>query len=67
MNECLSTCCKSIESIKACKYVEELFMCEITNKPKRKGSEDCKCEKMCILKKSETQLIHDNSNKDKVK
>ena len=44
---------------------EESFMCEMTNKPKRKGNEDCKCEKTCILKKSETQLIHDSSNKMK--
>ena len=58
------TCCKSVEPIKACKYVEQLFKCEITNKPKRKRIEDCKCEKMCIVKKSETQLIHDSSNKD---
>lgn len=64
MNGCVSTCCQSIEPIKACKYIEELFMCEITNEPKRKGTEDCKCEKMCIVKKSETQLIHDISNND---
>jgi len=44
---------------------EESFMCEMTNKPKRKGNEDCKCEKTCILKKSETQHIHDSSNKMK--
>jgi hypothetical protein len=44
---------------------EESFMCEMTNKPKRKGTQDCKCEKTCILKKSETQLIHDSSNKMK--
>jgi hypothetical protein len=63
-NGCVSTSCKSVEPIKACKYVEQLFKCEITNKPKRKRIEDCKCEKMCIVKKSETQLIHDSSNKD---
>jgi len=43
---------------------EESFMCEMTNKPKRKGTQDCKCEKTCILKKSETQIIHDSSQKD---
>ena len=44
---------------------EESFMCEMTNKPKRKGTEDCKCEKTCIVNKSETQIIHDSSQKDK--
>ena len=43
---------------------EESFMCEMTNKPKRKGTEDCKCKKICILKKSETQLIYDSSKKN---
>jgi hypothetical protein len=40
-------------------------MCEMTNKLKRKGTEDCKCEKTCIVNKSETQIIHDSSQKDK--
>lgn len=56
---------KSVEPIKTCKYIEKLFICEITNKPKRRGSKDCKCEKMCIIKKSETQIIHDSSTNDK--
>ena len=43
---------------------EESFMCEITNKPKRMGTEDCKCEFTCIAKKSETMIIHDNSTND---
>lgn len=59
------TWCKSVEPIKACKYVEKLFICEITNKPKRKGSKDCNCEKMCIIKKSETQIIHDSATNEK--
>ena len=41
----------------------ESFMCEITNKPKRKGNKDCTCEKTCIVNKSETRIIHDGSNK----
>jgi len=47
------------------KNVEESFMCKMTNKLKRKGTEDCKCEKTCIVNKSETQIIHDSSQKDK--
>lgn len=42
------------------KYIENLFKCEITNKPKRPGTEDCNCEFMCMVKKSETQTIEDN-------
>lgn len=42
---------------------EESFMCEITNKPKRKGNKDCTCEKTCIVNQSETRIIHDGSNK----
>lgn len=56
--------CKKVEPIKAEKYIEELFKCEITNKPKRMGIEDCKCEFTCMVKKSETMIIHDNSNND---
>jgi hypothetical protein len=56
--------CKKLEPIKAEKYIEELFKCEITNKPKRMGTEDCKCEFTCMVKKSETMIIHDNSNND---
>ena len=59
------TSCKSVEPIKTCKYIEKLFICEITNKPKRKGSKDCKCEKTCIVNKSETQIIHESSTNDK--
>ena len=59
------TSCKSVEPIKTCKYVEKLFICEITNKPKRKGSTDCNCEKTCIVNKSETQIIHDSAKNDK--
>jgi hypothetical protein len=55
---------KNIETIKGNEKYEESFMCEMTNKPKRKGTEDCKCEKICILKKSETQLIYDSSKKN---
>jgi len=49
---------RNLEKIKGNEKYEESFMCEMTNKPKRKGTEDCKCEKICILKKSETQLIY---------
>ena len=59
------TSCKSVEPIKTCKYAEKLFICEITNKPKRKGSTDCNCEKTCIVNKSETQIIHDSAKNDK--
>ena len=59
------TWCKSVEPIKTCKYIEKLFICEITNKPKRKGSMDCNCEKTCIVNKSETQIIHDSATNDK--
>ena len=32
--------------------------CEITGKIKRPGSLDCRCKGMCMVKKSETHLIH---------
>jgi hypothetical protein len=53
--------CKNLEPIKGSIYIEQIFNCEITNKPKTPGSRDCGCESMCIAKKSETQLIHDSS------
>jgi hypothetical protein len=53
--------CKKLEPRE---YIEKMFKCEITNKPKRPGMEDCNCELMCMAKKSETQIIHDNSNSD---
>ena len=28
------------------------------------GTEDCKCEFTCMVNKSETMIIHDNSNND---
>lgn len=58
-------CCnafRNLETRKRNKNGEESFMCEMTNKLKRKGTEDCKCEKTCIVKKSETQIIHDGSS-----
>ena len=61
-------CCnafRNLETRKRNKKGEESFICEMTNKPKRKGTEDCKCEKTCIVKKSETHIIHDSSQKDK--
>jgi hypothetical protein len=61
--ECVYTC-KQLEPIKACIYVERLFNCEITNKPKKPGMCDCSCEDTCIARKSETQLIHDHINND---
>jgi hypothetical protein len=42
------------------KYIENLFKCEITNKQKRPGTEDCNCEFVCMVKRSETQTIEDN-------
>ena len=51
---------KNMEKTEMHKYIEKLFTCEITNKPKRLGTEDCNCEFMCMVKKSETQTIEDN-------
>lgn len=55
---------KNIEKIKGNEKYEESFICKMTNKPKIKGIEDCKCEKTCIVNKSETQIIHDISKKN---
>ena len=51
---------KNTEKMEIPKYIENLFKCEITNKPKRMGTEDCNCEFMCMVKRSETQTIEDN-------
>lgn len=59
--ECVYTC-KNLEPTVVHKCIEELFKCEITNKPKKPGTEDCNCEFMCMAKKSEVQIIHDNSD-----
>jgi len=56
--ECVYTCKK----LEPRDYIEKAIKCEITNKPKRPGVEDCSCELMCMAKKSETQIIHENSN-----
>ena len=56
--DCVYTCKK----LEPRDYIEKIIKCEITNKPKRPGMEDCSCELMCMAKKSETQIIHDNSN-----
>ena len=32
--------------------------CEMTNKAKTPGSIDCDCKRMCMARKSETQLIY---------
>ena len=48
------------EKMEMNKYIENLFKCEITNKPKKPGTKDCNCEFMCMVKKSETQTIEDN-------
>jgi len=37
---------------------KENFKCEITNKPKRPSTVDCNCEFGCMVKMSETFLIH---------
>lgn len=55
--DCVYTCKK----LEPKGYIEKLFKCEITNKLKRPGTEDCNCELNCMVKKSETQIIHDNS------
>jgi hypothetical protein len=37
---------------------EQQHKCEITGKSKRPGSLDCTCKGMCMVRKSETHLIH---------
>jgi hypothetical protein len=59
--DCVYTCKK----LEPRDYIEKLFKCEITNKPKKPGTDDCNCELICMAKKSETQIIHENSNNDK--
>jgi hypothetical protein len=56
--DCVYTCKK----LEPRDYIEKTIKCEITNKLKRPGVEDCSCELMCMAKKSEIQIIHDNSN-----
>lgn len=58
--DCVYTCKK----LEPREYIERMFKCEITNKSKRPGTEDCNCELMCMAKKSETQTIHENSNNE---
>ena len=45
------------------KYVEELFKCQITNKPKMAGNRHCSCEKICDVNKSEIKIIEDSMKK----
>jgi hypothetical protein len=54
--ECVRTC-KRFEPLE---MIEKNFKCEITNKPPRTGDVDCKCEIMCMVKKSETMTIMEN-------
>ena len=58
--DCVYTC----KRLEPRDYIEKLFKCEITNKPKRPGTYDCNCELICMAKKSETRIIHENSNND---
>jgi len=62
------TCCDACKLYKCdcveyCKKNnnEHIFKCELTNKPKRPGNIDCDCNLSCIVNKSETMNIHDNS------
>ena len=56
--DCVYTCKK----LEPCDYIKNSIKCEITNKLKRPGTEDCSGELMCMAKKSEIQIIHENSN-----
>jgi len=56
------TYCKNLATTELNKKGEESFMCEVTNKPKRKGNKDCTCEEICIVSQSETRIIHDGSS-----
>lgn len=60
-NECVNN--NDIKKMGINKYVEELFKCELTNKPKRTGNRDCNCEKMCDVNKSEIKIIEDSMKK----
>jgi hypothetical protein len=52
--DCSRMGCKSVEC------VDKPFICVITNSPPRAGGVDCKCEVMCMAKKSETANITEN-------
>ena len=56
--DCVYTCKK----LEPRDYIEKTIKCEITNKSKRPGMEDCSCELTCMAKKSEIQIIHESSN-----
>ena len=63
-DKCSTYLCKkieSIENIELYKFMNNIFNCEMTNMPKKKGNEDCECESVCMAKISETQTIVDNS------
>lgn len=53
--------CECVETCKNFEKDNNTFKCEITNKPKRVGDVDCNCELSCMVKKSETMNIHENS------
>ncbi len=53
--------CDCVETCKKLEKNNNTFKCEITNKPKRPGDVDCNCELSCMVKKSETMNIHENS------
>lgn len=64
-NNFKTTHCNAFKNLTATelnKKWEESFICEITNKPKRKGNKDCTCEKKCIVSQSETRIIHDGTS-----
>ena len=53
--------CECVETCKNFEKDNNTFKCEITNKPKKAGNVDCNCELSCMVKKSETMNIHENS------
>jgi hypothetical protein len=53
--------CDCVETCKKLEKNNNTFKCEITNKPKKAGNVDCNCELSCMVKKSETMNIHENS------
>jgi hypothetical protein len=55
--DCVRTC-KRFEPLQI-ESNEKKFKCVITNLPPRTGYVDCKCESMCMTKKSETMTIMD--------
>ena len=42
----------------------ENFKCEITRRYKRGGEVDCKCKLVCMVKISETMMIHEQAKRE---